>query len=776
MYTDRPDRKHAAHLCILVFLPGQQVSQRLSFNHCLQSIQSYGGPGTPRTRRLLARALESRNRKGRSYPPFILQYVSFPPLHDCTLLGCSRCFVVAQELTIHTAEGYIAHHDELVGSPRSSMSSVQIKKKIPPRIVQNAVGLAVFSCMRSGLWKSGSGGSGVLVARLTDGTWSAPSGLLLHTAALGFVIGVDVYDCVLVINSLSDLEMFTRAETTLGSDVQLAVGPVMSTGHIENEVRSSDMENTVLTYVKARGEHRPVNIDGSLVTERTAENHRFYGRRASVFDILAGKAPHIDSPELKTLYEVIKSAEGRVDFDARMLEGLASQPAPGDAVIENPAVLSPTSPGVPFFGVPDTEDFDPFGVKALEMAGLEIREAGTNLRPASSQFEFNPSPTSPLFGHFNHRQSVDTYRTQSVSNRASYMSNKSSRTTFSRMTDAFTQTTVETRVTTPNSEDGHDWTSVDKLPVVMEPDEVDYTQIDDSAIKRWSQEDILEQPSCIDRGLGGDVTVKETFVGKSQDSVKDVGREMPTVDERDEDADDEDDDSEFGMATVDDDEGENDDNFEEDEDEPIVFEVYEAKAVQAVQPVRVATTSSQVTQVTHAKGALVTIPKRVAPPVPVRSPARTSRSEFGDIPAKSPLRRSFQSARSRDSRSSSMADALGMDGVVTSTKTEVTGNVTPASPTEHETKTSQELERRQSGDHQQEQSVIYTSVMEHRLNMEDEPKTPSTLHASSHTSSGDEQEPRTPKPEEGVAATMKDGHVSEKLSHAVARDLVVESS
>lgn len=597
------------------------------------------------------------------------------------------------------------------------------------------------------------------------------------------MIGVDVYDCVLVINSIADLEMFTRAKTTLGSDVELAVGPVMSTGHIDNEVRSSDTERTVLTYVKARGEHRAVNIDGSLVTERTAENHRFYSRSASVLDILAGKVPHLDSPELKTLYEVIKSAEGRVDFDAGMLESLASQPAPGDAVIENPAILSPMSPGVPAFGVPDNEDLDPFGVKALEMAGLEIREAGTNLRPASSQFEFNPSPTSPLFGHANHRQSTDTYRTQSISNRASYMSNKSNRTTFSRMTDAFTQTTVDTRVTTPSSEDGHDWTSVDRLPVVMEPEEVDYTQIDDSAVKRWSQENIAEEPSTAEKSVGGDATVEETVaassVRQSQDMVKDIGKEMPRVDERDEDADDEDDDSEYGMATVDEDEEdeEGEDDFDEDEDEPIVFEVYEAKAVQAAQPVRVATMSSQVTQVTHAKGALVTIPKRIAPPVPVRSPARSSRSEFGDIPAKSPLRRSFQSARSSKSESSSsMADVLSMDGVVTSAKMEVT----PASPAQHETETSPELERSQSEDYQQadqqDHTGIYTTVMEHRLNMEDEPKTPSTLQASSHTSSGDEQEPRTPKPEEDVVTPVKDEHESDKLSQTVVRDLVVESS
>lgn len=623
-----------------------------------------------------------------------------------------------------------------------------------------------------------------MVARRSDGTWSAPSGLLLHTAALGFVIGVDVYDCVLVINSLSDLEMFTRDKTTLGADVELAVGPVMSAGLVENRVQGKDLENTVLTYVKARGEHRAVNIDGSLVTERTAENHRFYGRSASVLDILGGKVPHIDSPELKTMYEVIKSAEGRVDFDTKLLEHLALQPAPGDAVIENTSILSPLSPGIPAFGVPDNEDVDPFGVKALEMAGLEIREAGTNLRPASSQFEYNPNPTSPLFSHFSHRQSVDTYRTQSNSNRASAMSSKSNRTTFSRMTDAFTQTSIDTRVTTPSSEDGHDWGSVDRLPVVMEPPEVDYTQVDDSAIKRWSQEHLVDEPATVDKGVGGDMNEENTektaspvSTVETEEKARDVEGEVPTVDERDEDADDEDDDSEDEVGTdtldgdeLDEEDDEDDDDF--DEDEPVIYEVFEAKAVQ---PARTAIVSSQVTQVTHAKGALVTIPKRVAPPVPVRSPARSSRSEFGEIPAKSPLRSSFQSAQSGKSRSSSVeeSDVFSMDGVINSLKKEVAPSVTPASSTEHEAETPGS-EVRKSMDSQRSHA-IFTKVMEHRLSMEDMPKTPSTLQTSGHTSSGDEQEPRTPKPEEDVA-TREEDTLSEKLAHDEVRDLVVESA
>lgn len=58
------------------------------------------------------------------------------------------------------------------------------------------------------------------------------------------------------------------------------------------------------------------------------------------------------------------------------------------------------------FGIPAEDDPDPFGVKALEAEGLNIREAGTHQRPSAEAFEFRPSPTSPIYAHFN-RQSVD---------------------------------------------------------------------------------------------------------------------------------------------------------------------------------------------------------------------------------------------------------------------------------------------------------------------------------------------------------------------------------
>ncbi len=59
------------------------------------------------------------------------------------------------------------------------------------------------------------------------------------------------------------------------------------------------------------------------------------------------------------------------------------------------------------FGIPEPDDPDPYGVKALEAEGLAIREAGTHQRPSAEVFHFNPAPSSPIYSNFA-RHSVDS--------------------------------------------------------------------------------------------------------------------------------------------------------------------------------------------------------------------------------------------------------------------------------------------------------------------------------------------------------------------------------
>lgn len=101
--------------------------------------------------------------------------------------------------------------------------------KLPLR---NLHRIALLTCSQ---WLSGAGGSGILIARKEDGEWSPPSGILLHTAGLGFLVGVDVYDCVVVINNRKALDAFTKIRATLGGEISAVAGPVGLGGVVEND-------------------------------------------------------------------------------------------------------------------------------------------------------------------------------------------------------------------------------------------------------------------------------------------------------------------------------------------------------------------------------------------------------------------------------------------------------------------------------------------------------------------------------------------------------------
>ncbi|EFX02245.1 duf500 domain containing protein [Grosmannia clavigera kw1407] len=282
----------------------------------------------------------------------------------------------------------------------------RVLKKIPQRVIQNAVGLAIFTTMRTGLWVSGAGGSGILVARKEDGSWSPPSGILLHTAGLGFLVGVDIYDCVLVINNRKALEAFTKIRATLGGEISAVAGPVGAGGVLENDGKWKQANRPVFTYLKSRGFYAGVQVDGTIVIERTDENARFYCGTVGVTDILAGRGVAAHPPsEIRMLMETLKAAEGRTDVDSDLMDELEGQPAPGDVSVDAPGTNDKAEDGSSLFGIPDPEDPDPYGVLALEKEGLEVRDAITRSRPSSQQFEFNPSPSSPIYGRF-HRLSV----------------------------------------------------------------------------------------------------------------------------------------------------------------------------------------------------------------------------------------------------------------------------------------------------------------------------------------------------------------------------------
>lgn len=87
-----------------------------------------------------------------------------------------ECDKAAAILRTFTREGFHVKSDAPSGS--SSKNKTKSMFKVPPQVLQQAKGIAIFTVFRTGFQISGAGGSGILLARQPDGSES--SNQLLH--------------------------------------------------------------------------------------------------------------------------------------------------------------------------------------------------------------------------------------------------------------------------------------------------------------------------------------------------------------------------------------------------------------------------------------------------------------------------------------------------------------------------------------------------------------------------------------------------------------------
>jgi lipid-binding SYLF domain-containing protein len=77
-------------------------------------------------------------------------------------------------------------------------------------MIQKAVGLAFMTSHKVVLGVSLHAGSGIVLDRLSDDTWSAPSAIGICGLGLGIQVGVQVASYIFVLNTKEALEHFQR--------------------------------------------------------------------------------------------------------------------------------------------------------------------------------------------------------------------------------------------------------------------------------------------------------------------------------------------------------------------------------------------------------------------------------------------------------------------------------------------------------------------------------------------------------------------------------------
>ncbi|KAK8029607.1 hypothetical protein PG993_010898 [Apiospora rasikravindrae] len=166
-----------------------------------------------------------------------------------------------------------------LGSSSPSANSDTNKKsrglaKIPAEVIQQAKGIAIFTTVRAGMWVSGSAGSGVVMARLPDGSndWSPPSAFSAYTVGAGVILGADHTESVCMLNTDEAVRAFTQDKFGFGAGLSVTAGPV---GAGTDSLH--DAKDPVWIYSKSRGIFLGAQVDGTRFNARDDINEGFYG-------------------------------------------------------------------------------------------------------------------------------------------------------------------------------------------------------------------------------------------------------------------------------------------------------------------------------------------------------------------------------------------------------------------------------------------------------------------------------------------------------------------
>jgi SH3 domain-containing YSC84-like protein 1 len=193
----------------------------------------------------------------------------------CAFLISSFSF--ASESAASRAEAAATVLNEIMSAPDNG---------IPVEILDSAKCVAVVpSLVKGGFVVGASHGRGMATCKLNNGNWTAPAPITMTGGSIGFQIGLQGVDLVMMIMNDRGMQALLTNRFKVGADASAAAGPVGR--HVEG---STDwkLRAEVLTYSRARGLFAGVTINGSTISQDEDATRELYGKFVPFKTILTG--------------------------------------------------------------------------------------------------------------------------------------------------------------------------------------------------------------------------------------------------------------------------------------------------------------------------------------------------------------------------------------------------------------------------------------------------------------------------------------------------------
>jgi lipid-binding SYLF domain-containing protein len=164
---------------------------------------------------------------------------------------------------------------------------LRMPESIPKDLLDRAECMIVFpSVKKVAVGVGGSYGRGAIVCRTGDrfdGKWGAPAMFALEGGSIGFQLGGQATDFVLLVMNEDGANSVLGSKVKLGADASAAAGPK---GRTTGAATDIVMRAEILTYSRARGLFAGVSLEGSTLRSDGEGNENLYRRKITAREIV----------------------------------------------------------------------------------------------------------------------------------------------------------------------------------------------------------------------------------------------------------------------------------------------------------------------------------------------------------------------------------------------------------------------------------------------------------------------------------------------------------
>lgn len=164
---------------------------------------------------------------------------------------------------------------------------LDIPDDIPKDLLDRAECIIVLPSVKKGaIGIGGSYGRGVMICRSGQhytGAWGAPAMFALEGVNIGFQLGGQATDFVLLVMNPRGAQSLLGSKVKLGADAAAAAGPK---GRDSTAATDIVMRAEILSYSRSRGLFAGVSLEGSTLRPDNRADEKLYGKKVTAKDII----------------------------------------------------------------------------------------------------------------------------------------------------------------------------------------------------------------------------------------------------------------------------------------------------------------------------------------------------------------------------------------------------------------------------------------------------------------------------------------------------------